>query len=67
MPLEAGRRQPVLCLLNGEEAAMGVESPETERIVVPEPQPLQLPAPDSVPDSAPVGVPLPARSHEEAH
>jgi hypothetical protein len=34
---------------------MGLETPETERIVVPEPQPLQVPKPEQVPDPAPVG------------
>jgi hypothetical protein len=34
---------------------MGLETPETERIVVPEPQPLQVPMPEQVPDPAPVG------------
>jgi hypothetical protein len=34
---------------------MGLETPETERIVVPEPQPLQVPKPEQVPDTTPVG------------
>jgi hypothetical protein len=34
---------------------MGLETPETERIVIPQPQPLQVPQPESVPEPAPVG------------
>jgi hypothetical protein len=32
---------------------MGVTTKETERIVIPEPQPLTLPQPEAVPESVP--------------